>query len=40
MELWTLNKLAYPRRCAWELMFDKGRGNRKIIPDDLILRCG
>lgn len=40
MEPLALNKLAYPRRCAWELTFDKGRGNRKIIPDDLILRYG
>ena len=40
LDLWDLNALAYPRLCAWELTFDKGRGNRKIIPDDLILRCG
>lgn len=40
LDLWDLNELAYPRLCAWELTFDKGRGNRKIIPDELMLRCG
>ena len=40
LEPWELTKTAYPRRCAWELTFDQGRGNRKIIPDDLILRHG
>ena len=40
LDPWDLKELAYPRWCAWELTFDKGRGNRKIIPDDLILRRG
>lgn len=40
LEPWDLTKMAYTRGCAWEIIFDKGRGNRKIIPDDLMLRCG
>lgn len=40
LEPWDLTKMAYTRGCAWEIIFDKGRGNRKIIPDDLMLRRG